>query len=373
MRVPVGEYRVRVARRGYVSQEFPYQVHYGENHHHVALQREYGVLSVRVTPTNAEVQVTYPDVDGKAMPRVPYVADMRIPIGPISVRARAMGRRSIVRRLELTGAGAVLRMQLVSLDVQIGSRFSDALKSGGRGPLLVVVPPGQFVMGDSLGAPSERPARSVVLTQPFAVSVNEISMGEYLVFARATQTVPHRRMDLEQLDHPVRHLYWDDAAAYTRWLAQETGATYRLPTETEWEYFARAGTQSDYYFGNSVGELCAHANLADVSTGEQFRAWEVADCDDGFATLAPVGSFPANAFGLHDVHGNVSECVLDCDMKSYAGAADDGGVIFQRQNCVSHGFRGGSWDSSAVELRSAYRNASQIGNDDRGLRVVREL
>ena len=99
----------------------------------------------------------------------------------------------------------------------------------------------------------------------------------------------------------------------------------------------------------------------------------MADCDDGFATLAPVGSLSANPFGLHDVHGNVSEWVLDCDMKSYASAANDGGVIFQRPNCVSHGFRGGSWDSSAVELRSAYRNASQIGNDDRGIRVVREL
>jgi formylglycine-generating enzyme required for sulfatase activity len=373
VRLPIGEYRVRITRRGYIAQEFAYRVRYGENHHHVVMEREFGVLTLAVDPLDADVQVTYADAEGRGLLRLPYAAGMRIPIGAVSVRARAMGRRSVVRKFDLTRAGAVMRIRLETLDVQIGSRFRDTLESGVPGPLMVIIPPGEFVMGDPQGAWSERPARTVVLTQPFSVSVNEITMGEYLYFSRATGKSLHDRMDLDQLDHPVRHLYWSDAEEYTRWLSGETGATYRLLTETEWEYVARAGTKTDYYFGDDVNALCTHANFADASTGAKFKIWEVADCDDGFATLAPVGSLAANPFGLHDVYGNVSEWVLDCDIKSYAGAANDGGVIFESAGCVSHGFRGGSWDSSAAELRSTYRNASQIGNNDRGLRVLREF
>lgn len=373
VRVPIGEYRIRITKRGYITQEVDYYVRYGENHYHVVLEQDFGVLALGVDPPNAEVRVTYADLDGKTTRRIRYAPEMRIPVGRVSVRARAMGKRSVVRDVDLTSAGATLHIRLKTLDVRIGRRFRDALKSGGRGPLLVNVPPGEFVMGDPDGARSERPARTVVLTQPFAVSVNEITMGEYLAFARATGKSLHDRMDLAHRDHPVRRLYWSDAREYTQWLSRQTGKTYRLPTETEWEYIARAGTQTDYYFGDDVNELCRHANFADRSTGEKFKTWDVAECDDGFETVAPVGSLAANAFGLHDVYGNVSEWVLDCGMKSYGGAPSDGSVIYQHPNCVSHGYRGGSWDSDAVELRSTYRNASQIGNDDRGLRVLREL
>ncbi len=339
VRIPIGSYRIRIAMVGYVSQDINYRVRYGENHHHVVLEREFGVLALRVDPSDAQVSVTYPDVDGKTMLRMPQAPQMRIPVGPVNVRVRAMGKRSVVRNITLTRAGKTMRIGLEKMNVQIGRQFRDALQDGGQGPLVIIVPPGKFVMGDADGARSERPARTVVLTEPFAVTVNEITMAEYLAFARATGKSLHDRMDLGRLDYPVRRVYWSDAELYSQWLSQQTGESYKLPTETQWEYIARAGSQSDYYFGDDVDELCRHANFADKSTGQKFRLWDVADCDDGFETLAPVGSFAPNPFGLYDIYGTVSEWVLDCDMKSYRGANEPTGARVSKpssQSATSH-------------------------------------
>ncbi len=141
----------------------------------------------------------------------------------------------------------------------------------------------------------------------------------------------------------------------------------------EWEYVARAGTAGEYWFGDDPARLCEFANLADRSTKAVYRDWAVIDCDDGFGRLAPIGQFPANPFGVHDVHGNVSEWVLECGMPEYRYADEDGTLVMKGQSCNTHGVRGGSWDSQAEALRSRRRGYARHRGDDRGIRVLKEL
>ena len=172
--------------------------------------------------------------------------------------------------------------------------------------------------------------------------------------------------------HPVVCVSWNDARAYVRWLSGETGESYRLLSESEWEYVARGGTQTRYHWGDSSSSQCRYANGADMSAKKHNSGWTVADCDDGYYRTSPVGSFAANAFGLHDVHGNVWEWVQDCWNDSYAGAPGDGSA-WESGECSLRVLRGGSWSSFPWLLRAANRNGDVTGVRDgyAGFRVVR--
>ena len=145
-----------------------------------------------------------------------------------------------------------------------------------------------------------------------------------------------------------------------------------MPTEAEWEFFARAGVKTSFPEGNNADNLCEFANIADQSTRKRFRGWDVAECTDGYSTTAPVGRFKANRFGLFDTLGNVSEWVADCWYHNYEDAHLDGRAIAGDERC-SRVVRGGSWDSDPTTARLSFRESSSQGNDDRGLRVVREF
>ena len=151
---------------------------------------------------------------------------------------------------------------------------------------------------------------------------------------------------------------WKDAQAYVAWLSEETGEEYRLPSEAEWEYAARAGSTTKYSWGNKIG--VNQANCDNDSCGDQ---WEYA---------APVGSFAPNGFGLYDIHGNVWEWVQDCWNGSYAGAPSDGSA-WRTGNCADRLKRGGSWSSPPGNLRAAYRSGSEYRNSNTGFRVARTL
>jgi formylglycine-generating enzyme required for sulfatase activity len=178
---------------------------------------------------------------------------------------------------------------------------------------------------------------------------------------------------LSEASEPVRYVSWDEAVGYADWLSGQTGGRYRLPTEAEWEYMARAGSDTAYWFGDEAERLCEFANLADLSTRTVYREWAVHQCDDGHARLAPVGSYPPNPFGVRDVHGNVSEWVLECGIPEYAYAEEDGSVPMSGQSCSTHGIRGGSWDSQPEAVGSRYRGYARGGGDDRGIRLLKEL
>lgn len=238
--------------------------------------------------------------------------------------------------------------------------FRDSLRSGGRGPEMVKLPGGTFQMGSppTMLNPDERPQHAVSV-RPFAISRYEVTFAEYGAFARATGRRPPPAGEVDADTHPVTGVSWDDAYAYAQWLARETGRQYRLPTEAEWEFAARAGTSTAYWWGNDVGKGRAHCF----------------DCKSGLhpRQTARVGFFDPNPFGLYDTAGNVFEWVHDCYHPSYNGAPDDGSV-WEGGDCTRRVVRGGSYSSASSSLRSAKREklVSSQGYDNVGIRVVRE-
>lgn len=242
-----------------------------------------------------------------------------------------------------------------------GQVFRDSLIDSTLGPLMVTLPIGTYEMGNSRGngEPDEEPAHPVVLASWFAMGKYEITFDDYAKFATATNRPMPEDAGWGRGKQPVLNVNWYDAAEYALWLSEQTGAIYRLPTEAEWEYAARAGSSSSYAWGGSVGE--AMANCLGCTTSNR-------------NATAPVGSFPVNAFGLHDMQGNVWEWVEDCARDSYLGAPVDGSAWSGDQVC-SRILRGGSWQSSPNHLRSTYRNWYPAADKDNttGFRLVREI
>ncbi len=246
-------------------------------------------------------------------------------------------------------------------------------------PEMVALPEGRFMMGSP---PDERdrhdkegPAHAVSI-RAFAIGRFEVMRGEYATFVRETdyaseegcyvsgetvwqmdRTKSWRDPEFGQSDrHPVVCVSWPDAKAYAAWLSRRTGWRYRLPSEAEWEYAARAGTTSPYWFGNRI-----RSNQANY--WRRARATEAA------------GGYAANSFGLFDVHGNAWEWVEDCSTKNYLGAPADGSAWISKKRCRYRVLRGGSWNNPPSALRSATRLGfrATAHNYTVGFRVAREV
>ncbi|MCY3839926.1 MAG: formylglycine-generating enzyme family protein, partial [Gammaproteobacteria bacterium] len=271
-------------------------------------------------------------------------------------------------------------IRLEAYDIRPGRRFRDKLASGGEGPLLVIVGTGRFRMGSESGAADERPVRTVAIKEPFAIGVFETTRDDYDRYRTARGMPAAVSKPLEPEDAtprestgrlPMTRLAWEDGRDYVEWLSEETGYRYRLPSEAEWEYVARAGSTGKYYFGVDPKDLCVHANIADAAYASQFRKADVADCTDGRVRSASVGSFHPNPFGVYDILGNVEEWVADCWRDNYRNAPADQRA--RTGDCATHVLRGGAWDSSPREVTVSYRSLSNRGNNTRGVRVVRDL
>jgi formylglycine-generating enzyme required for sulfatase activity len=374
VRLPMGEYTLQVSRPGYITQDKRITIQYGDNTEQITLARGYGKLAVQAIPADSFIDVTPAGSDTQA-----YSAAKRLPAGKVSVTARAMGYRTQTKTVNLTPAGQTVRFNLKKLRAVSGAVLVDELAIGGNAPPMIIVPAGEFTMGNAKGSGQERPARSVQLTQPFAVGKYEVSIGEFVRYAKATGAELPKKVaaaitvdELSQ-DSPIANVSHQQATKYADWLSIQTGERYRLPTEAEWEYAARAGSQSPYFFGDQPKLLCDYANVADQTVKRRYRAWTVIDCNDGQDTPRKRGQYAPNAFGLYDTHGNVSEWVADCGLPEYSNGSRDGTQAGQGQGCSSHGHRGGSWDSGPEEVASSYRKAAYGGNGDRGIRLVREL
>ena len=273
-------------------------------------------------------------------------------------------------------------------------------------PEMVSIPGGEFMMGtpanDSERDDDELPQR-LVQVKPFALGKTEVTVAQWREFARASgyQTQAERNALAQgcftweaadaswawregrswrepgwsQKDNePVVCISWVDAQAYVRWLDQTSGVKgWRLPSEAEWEYAARAGSTTRRPWGDRENS-CDHANGTDRTIGPKGRTWsDPHPCKDGYFFAAPVGSYRPNAWGLHDMLGNVWEWVQDCHLP-YAGAPSDGSAR-EANDCKSRVVRGGAWDDPPSVLRSAERFASGSGNRNNnfGLRVARTL
>lgn len=378
MTLPIGTYRLTASRSGYAPVDRTIEFTHGRNDRSIILERLKGSLSLVVRPERAELAVSYPLADG--WHTLPYREGMVIPTGPVLIRATALGHRPYERQLTMgpTTLKHVIRME--AYDIRPGRRFRDKLASGGEGPLLVIVGTGRFRMGSESGPLDERPVRTVAIKEPFAIGVFETTRDEYDRYRAARGMPAAVSKALEPEDAiarestgglPMTRLAWEDGRDYARWLSEETGYRYRLPSEAEWEYVARAGSTGEYYFGIDPKDLCAHANIADKAYASEFKKADVADCTDGRVRWASVGSFSPNSFGVYDILGNVEEWVADCWRDNYRNAPSDQRA--RTGDCATHVLRGGAWDSSPREVTVSYRTLSNRGSSTRGVRVVREL
>jgi len=239
------------------------------------------------------------------------------------------------------------------------TELNDKFRRGGEGPELVVLRGGRYLRGDPEGDNDERPPTPIRL-EPFAIGLYEVTFEEYDRYCEITGCEKPDDQGWGRGLRPVINVSWEDAKAYTRWLSEQTGHVYRLPTDAEWEYAARAGTVSRFWWGDELEPGRANCEgCASVWDGEK---------------TATVGRFPPNPFGLHDMAGNVWEWVEDCYHDSFAHAPNDGSAI-DKPGCGKRVIRGGAWSFPEQEMRSAnrWRDFPSRRSDDTGFRVVREL
>ncbi len=281
-------------------------------------------------------------------------------------------------------------------------------------PVMRTVAAGEFMMGTAeadrlidprTGKPAtnDSPQHPVAISYPFAIGINEVTVAQFAAFIDATgYATVDRCMEFSKPggftiskahswgntgfpqgpDHPVVCVSFYDAAAYARWLANRTGRSYRLPTEAEWEYAARAGAATPYFWGTAEAEACTHANVrsagADTISKRQIEADRAGfPCDDGAVHSAAGGSYRPNAFGLYDMQGNAWEWVADCSYKDYNGAPADGSAWLEAdgKDCRFGVIRGGSFlnlvERSSVTVRAGRPRGGSATN--MGFRVAMDL
>jgi formylglycine-generating enzyme required for sulfatase activity len=227
----------------------------------------------------------------------------------------------------------------------------------GEAPLLALVPAGSFEMG-STAASDEEPVHRVTISAPFAISVNEVSQGEFRQFCEHT-----RRSCATQPwvgdDYPVVNVSWSDARAYVEWLSNVTHQHYRLPTEAQWEYAARAGQTGLFPGGDALSPTDAHFSMTTKQSAPARRSEK----------------YKANGFRLFHTLGNVREWVDDAWVPGYAGAPADGSAVKSNAAAGSRVTRGGSYVDGSARLRLSLREGVPEGTRDAftGFRVVRDL
>ena len=297
--------------------------------------------------------------------------------------------RNLMVAASVTLAGSAIAQS--ESDHRPGDRWRDCDEC----PEVLAIPAGSFTMGSPAAEAGrydrEGPAHQVTIARPFAIGVYEVTRDEYSRFVRATNYssregsclvneglewtelagVNWRTLAFPQtVRHPAVCISWNDATAYVTWLSRHTGAEYRLPTAAEWEYAARAGTNTPWYWGNRTEVQCRYANGADGATEFPWRT----GCDDAYPKTSLVGSFQSNDFGLHDMLGNAWEWVQDCFNWSYVGAPANGSA-WEEGDCSARVMRGASWASTPKYLRAAHRAGERASfrSDYTGFRVARSL
>jgi formylglycine-generating enzyme required for sulfatase activity len=243
----------------------------------------------------------------------------------------------------------------------------------------------------------EGPVRTVTIDYTYALGRTEVTQAQYREFIDATGHVSGTKcaiwngetwLHTEGSDwrdpgygrppadnEPVACVTWTDVKAYTVWLAEKTGQAYRLPTEAEWEYAARAGTTGEYAWGDDPDGGCDVANYYDQSGTDPKRPHDPVGCDDGYAIVAPVGSLQPNALGLYDIIGNVWEWVEDCYFMPVPLTPTDGSAVQAKGACENRAVKGGSWSSPVFWDRPTFRGRDP---EDRishlfGFRLARDL
>jgi formylglycine-generating enzyme required for sulfatase activity len=262
---------------------------------------------------------------------------------------------------------AQVRPYVLTAEVEGALKPKDSFKECAKDcPEMIVIPAGEFTMGSPATekgrSDEEGPQHKVTIAKPFAAAKFDVTFADWgaCVEVGTCAQVEVDDPGKRQGTKPVINVSWDQAEQYVAWLSRMTGKPYRLLTEAEWEYAARAGTTTAYYWGDEIGKRNANCD----GCGSQWDGKEP----------APVGSFAPNAFGLYDMAGNVYQWVEDCNHSDYIGAPPDGSAWISG-DCRFRVNRGGSWYVNPSQLHSASRawDSPGAGFDGLGFRVARIL
>ena len=303
----------------------------------------------------------------------------RLDAEALAVAQRANSRRAYWTYLERCApTGCSHRAEAEAALVRLAPAnpvLRDRLGDGSPSPEMVKIPPGGFLMGSPVyekGRYENEAIRPVRIEKAFAIGKYEVMFQEYDRFAAAAGRPRPNDHGWGRDRRPVVNVSWKDAAAYADWLSKQTGARYRLPTEAEWEYAARAGVAASRYWGDDPDQGCAYANAADLDGKQVFVGWTVMNCQDGQVYTAPAGSYRSNDFGLYDMLGNVMEWT--CSLYGQENPTP----IQQCQEAIGDQefvVRGGSWNDEPrnVRLADRHRNRPDVQDYSLGFRLVREL
>ncbi len=245
-------------------------------------------------------------------------------------------------------------------DITTTLTTSNSFKDCPECPEMVNIPAGSFMMGSTSGDSDEQSVHRVEISA-FAMGKYEVTFKEYNAFTQATGHDKPNDQGWGRGKRPVINVSWEDAVAYAQWLSQKTNKTYRLPTEAEWEYAARAGTETDYWWGNTASHEYANYGKDECCGG-------LIQGKDQWKFTAPVGSFEQNPFGLYDMHGNVWEWTCSIYNNPYNGSE----ITCDMTNEGLRVLRGGSWSDNPSGMRSASRDGFNLDNryDDVGFRLI---
>lgn len=313
-------------------------------------------LRVEPTPENARVRIL--NIVERYYPGIPLLP------GRYHIETSYEGYDTQTQWIEIEDEAVNLDVHLRKTPVA-GANFFNELSGGGQGPEMTIIPAGRYTMGSKLDSRS-MPERSIRIPNAFAISRFEITFADFAKFAQATGRALPDDENWGRDNRPVINVSWNDAQAYVQWLSEATGKRYRLPSESEWEYAARAGTQTTFWWGEAGAGAEGLANCRRGCNSEYTGLF--------FSKSAPVGSYPANDFGLHDTAGNVAEWTQDCYRNHLLEMPLNGDPLLA-ENCSKRSVRGGSLADSVGDIASHHRIGRPADYRDAtvGFRVVVEL
>ncbi len=349
-----GRYEVEVSSKGYAPVKQWVTIIDKDETVFVVMKERLLLLNVTAKPATAKIELL--DYSKE------YHANMELPAGAYKVKVSLKNYKTVIKPIQLQGQNASVTVTL---------SLKTVLKPEHPGePTMIVLRRGRYQMGSlsrEYGRSSnEGPEHTVVFVKAFAIAQTEVTFSQYSVFAKATNRSIPSDSGWGRGNRPVINVSWHDARAYASWLSQKTGKQYRLPSEAEWEYAARAGNRKPYSTG-----LCATSRQANFDGEYAYRG-----CLKGInrGKTVAVKSFSANKFKLYEMHGNVAEWTGDCWSSSHQGAPQSGRVRTNGR-CSKRVIKGGGWSSIPRDIRSASRGAKSTATrkNSIGFRVVREL
>jgi len=367
MLLPAGQYDLEVSADGYASYREWFALYEGGGEVNVTLKElpKMGQLTLDITPPSASATVS----NGKLSYAVKSGEPLSLAAGPWTFAVEAEGYQPHQGALSM---GAMNLRRAVKLEKNKQQK-REALKAGAKrmfdGIAFRWIPPGAFMMGSSESEDGrdsdEGPQHKVTIRKGFWMAETELTFDQYDTFAKATGRDLPNDSGWGRADRPVIYVSWEDAVAYLEWLSKRTGRDYRLPSESEWEYAARAKTTTKFSWGNDID--CSKASYDGGKGSTCF--WE--NPDGSNRGTSRVGSYSANPWNLRDMHGNVWEWTQDCWNSDYkTGSINESARL--KGECGSRVLRGGSWFDDPRDLRSASRDRFFAGTryNDGGFRVV---